>query len=53
MYVHLDISCMFHTARTAWGENDPKEHQCYKMGRGHLKTYNHVKFVFTLLSTLN
>src|SRR4029434_3713187 len=49
----VDISCIFYTIKTAWGQIDLKQHLCVKYVYRTLKTYHHVNFVFTQLSPLN
>ncbi len=52
MYVDIHISYMFYTAKTSWGQIDPKEHWYVNMYRTK-KTFHHVNFMFTQLSPLN
>src|SRR4029434_3077537 len=49
----VDISYIFYTIKTAWGQIDPKQHLCVKYVYRTLKTYHHVNFVFTQLSPLD
>src|SRR4029434_2551820 len=40
----VDISCIFYTIKTAWGQIDPKQHLCVKYVYRTLKAYPHVHY---------